>query len=338
MKPVAPHQARFYEKAPWDTVICKLCPHECVIAPSRTGVCGVRTNRDGELTVDNYGRVTSEDFLSSEDLPLYHFKPSMTWVQYSGRGCTMRCPFCNTYNYSQVGGVRSFAMTPGQLVATAIEKRCGGIAFGVNEPATMHEFICDVFMEARDAGLQTHVATGGMWSPDALREIAPMLSAATFGLKGLKSSFLQTILGADLDAILGNIDLLMTMGVHVEFSWLVIPGETDDPAQAEPLARIVGQFDQVPPIILLPYQPAFTWNREGAELRHLQAFRAALKNVYPGTIYEAHPESLAQNTCCPKCARPLVRRGLAGLIVTSHDGGRAKENCPGCGTPVPYVA
>jgi len=287
--------------------------------------------------VDDYGKVAALEVLSAEELPLFHYKPSISWLRIGGKGCTMRCPFCNTYRFSQTGAVRSVPMMPDEIVADAQEKQARGVAFGVNEPAPMHEFVFDTFREARAAGLDTHLATNAMWSPDALMELAPLVSAATVGLKGFDSAFFAETLGADRFTIETNIQLLLAQDVHVEISWLLIPGLTDSPEQVRSLLDCLAEMDRWPPIMVLPYYPDFTWKdpRE-ATLGDLKEFHRILKD-YRGGVYELHEESPAMNTCCTQCGRPLVRRGLAGLIITRYPTGKPKDECPQCGAKVPYV-
>ena len=41
--------ARFWEEAPDGKVRCILCPHRCLIADGKVGICGVRKNYGGTL-------------------------------------------------------------------------------------------------------------------------------------------------------------------------------------------------------------------------------------------------------------------------------------------------
>lgn len=331
-------EARFFERTGWDNVSCRLCPHLCSIAPSRSGACGVRTNRSGTLYLDTYGRLSHREPVYSDDLPLYHYKPGSSWMQVGSRGCTMRCPFCNTWKQSQVAGAIAAPVSPDQIVAETAAGRLCGISFGVNEPAHLHEFVVDTFAAARHAGLDTHVATSGMWCAAPLREIAPYLSAATIGLKGFNDSFYQSELGGDLATVRGAIEVFAALGIHLELTWLVIPGRTDSEREARDLMSFLAAQGVSPPIILIPYEPSFTWaeTTQPGTLASLQAFRARLKG-YTGAVYEAHPDSAENNTRCTKCGRTLVRRGMARLVITSApETGRPKSQCPTCGTPVPY--
>lgn len=334
----SPARARYYEKTAWDSVTCRLCPHFCSIAPSRSGICGVRSNRNGELVVDSWGKATAVDHLHGENLPLFHHRPGLSWVRIAGRGCTMRCPFCNTWRFSQAGGVRLVRFLPQEAVALAREGGSGGISFGVSEPAPMHEFVYDTFMEAREAGLETHVATGGMWSTAALREMAPVCGAFTFGLKGLSEEFHQRELGSDLGVVLANIEMLSAIGAHVELTWLLIPGVSDGEDHARVLVEFLHGLERRPPVIILPYLPDYTWTGKSqpSGLEELRRFHHLLA-PYEGSRYILHPDSPEMNTRCRGCGKTLVRRGLARMVVTGEGAEDRDHGCPQCGTPLPFA-
>lgn len=333
-------EAQFYDRAGWDNVTCRLCPHQCSIAPSRSGACGVRSNRGGTLYLDDYGRLADRHIVNSDDLPLYHYKPDAGWMLLGGRGCTMRCPFCNTWKHSQAGGAMTQPVTAPDVIADARKRDCRGIAFGVNEPAHLHEFVVHLFGESRAAGLDTHLATSGMWNPVAFREALAFTSAVTIGLKGFNSELYRTGLGGDLSTVKENIEFA-SMGSHLELSYLVIPGVTDTAEQAADFLAFARQMHLSVPLILLPYEPHFQWkdpSRPGAaKLAEVAAFHDLLRR-YAGPIYQAHPDSAENNTRCQKCGRTLIRRGMARAVITSFpQTGKPKGACPTCGTAVPYV-
>ncbi len=39
--------------------ICNVCCHHCSLEEGRTGACGARTNKGGQITASNYGRLTA---------------------------------------------------------------------------------------------------------------------------------------------------------------------------------------------------------------------------------------------------------------------------------------
>ncbi len=337
MHQVLRYQGRYYSKLDWDNVECNLCAHRCAIAPSRPGSCGTRTNKDGEVVVDNYARLSSIDVVTSEQLPLYNFLPDGRWLLLSGRGCTMRCPFCNQAKYSQAGAVRTMAMTPDEIVAEAFNRSVTGISFGVNEPAQAHEFVYDVMLDAMREGLNTHVATAGMWDPEALREILPVLSSMTLGLKGLDEDFYQLKLGGNLQYILSNLDIVMHSEVRLEITWLLIPGVTDKAEQIEVLYNALRHHEHYPPLVLLPFVPSGQWiTHEPATIEHLDRFRFMLKD-YKGPVYIDHPESAHRNTACGNCGTTLVRRSIVGVQPAKDAEGNLIDHCPKCHQHVPYI-
>ena len=68
-------EARFWEASAQGKVHCRLCPHQCRIAPGAGGRCNVRHNRDGVLYASNYGVISGLALDPMEKKPLYHFYP-----------------------------------------------------------------------------------------------------------------------------------------------------------------------------------------------------------------------------------------------------------------------
>ena len=68
-------EAKHYEKQEEGNVKCRLCPHECNIAPGKYGICRVRNNIEGILYTHNYGKISSIAMDPMEKKPLYHFFP-----------------------------------------------------------------------------------------------------------------------------------------------------------------------------------------------------------------------------------------------------------------------
>lgn len=333
------YEAKFYESSSWDSVVCQLCSHRCAIAPSRSGQCGVRINRDGKLYLEHYGKLASMDVVYSENLPLFHYKPEINWMRLGSKGCTMACPFCSTAKYSQIGAVSTRPFSPTQIVEKALSVQCRGISFGVAEPASIHEYVEDVFATAKSHGVSTHVATSGMWSPEALRDIANHIDAVTIGLKGFDPNFYQRFLNGDFAEIIKSVEqLLLLETIHVEISYLLIPGITDNREQAESFRTFVEERAPQTPILIIPYRPDFMWKTQErpGDLQDMKKFKKYFEG-YGGPIYLLHPESADINTRCCSCGRTLVRRGMARAVITSQPGGGPKDRCPSCNEPVPYV-
>jgi len=94
-------EASYYERGDNGRVKCLLCPNTCIIAEGKSGVCRVRTNRNGTLYADAYGEVVSLAIDPVEKKPLYHFYPGKQILSTGLNGCNFRCGFCQNYGISQ---------------------------------------------------------------------------------------------------------------------------------------------------------------------------------------------------------------------------------------------
>ncbi|MEQ8819063.1 MAG: radical SAM protein [Sumerlaeia bacterium] len=326
-------KSRYGDCAEWETVNCRLCPHLCSVAPSRSGNCGVRTNRGGVLYCDNYGRVAGRFLAASDALPLYHYAPGGKWLLLAQRGCTMRCTFCNTAKFSQLGGTQTSPLTPGEAVLSAKENGALGVAFGVNEPAPAHEFVFDVFEQAKEQSLKTHLATSGMWCREPFRDMLEVTSAVTFGFKGFDAEFLSRTAGGNLRTAMRNLEVSLTAEKHVEATYLVIEEHDRWMEELLQFGTWLAEVSQGRvPVLLLGLRKRFQWQGEETSREALATAHGLLSEHVP-VVYVDDPDLGLMDTRCLKCHRPLVRRGTAGTILTELQDGKA---CPGCGEPVPY--
>lgn len=77
--------------------ICNVCCHHCSLEEGRTGACGARTNKGGQITASNYGRLTALALDPIEKKPLARFMPGSRILSVGSYGCSLCCPFCQNY-------------------------------------------------------------------------------------------------------------------------------------------------------------------------------------------------------------------------------------------------
>ena len=70
---------------------CELCPRRCVLCPGQRGFCFVRSNHDGLIVSDTYGRSSGFAVDPVEKKPLNHFHPGSSVLSFGTAGCNSGC-------------------------------------------------------------------------------------------------------------------------------------------------------------------------------------------------------------------------------------------------------
>ena len=135
---------QFYKKLNDLKVQCLLCPHTCILAKGKLGICGVRRNRGGDLVNETYEKVSSIHFDPIEKKPLYHFLPGSIILSIGSIGCNLKCSFCQNCEISQttIDDFRWLNHYPvEEIVNIAIDKAGNtGLSYTYNEPTINYEY------------------------------------------------------------------------------------------------------------------------------------------------------------------------------------------------------
>lgn len=249
--------AAYAEKREESKVGCLLCPHGCVIAPGKKGMCGARVNRGGELYAENYGRVTSLALDPVEKKPLYHFHPGGMILSLGSYGCNLRCPFCQNHEISmQEAPWRE--MRPEEVASLSLAlaaKGNIGAAYTYNEPLIGYEFVRDCAALIRRQGQKNALVTNGFLREAPLRELLPLIDAMNIDLKSFSPGFYREIRG-ELEAVKAVI-ALAAGACHLEVTTLVIPGKNDSEEETEALAAWLAGVDPNIPLHLSRFFPRY---------------------------------------------------------------------------------
>lgn len=327
------HKARFFEKEPEDRVRCKLCPRHCLISSGNTGVCLVRENRDGILYSRVYGRPAAVHIDPIEKKPLYHFMPGTNILSIGTCGCNLTCAFCQNWTLSRQGDLFLYELSPGEIVAKAVEHKCPSIAFTYNEPTICAEYVIDTAELAREAGLKTVLVTNGYVSPDVVPVLYRNVDAANVDLKAFDEEFYRRWTRAELKPVLDNLVTLIKMGVWVEITTLLIPGLNTDLSmiRAEALWIHENLGADVPLHFSAFHPDHLMLDRPPTPPHVLRDARKVAMDVGLRWVYEGNVISDGQSTSCPSCGRLLIQR--SGFFVTHIF--LNKENACECGLRVP---
>ena len=123
----------------------------------------------------------------------------------------------------------------------ALEAGCASISYTYTEPTIFFEYAFDTAVLAKQAGLKNVFVTNGYTAAEPLRAIAPYLDAANVDLKSFSDAFYKKICGARLQPVLDTLKLYRELGIWLEVTTLVIPGENDTDEDLGGCARFVAE-------------------------------------------------------------------------------------------------
>lgn len=211
-------------------VTCHLCPHECVIAEGRTGICHSRKNVNGKLFSLVYGHPCAIADDPIEKKPLAQWHPGTRCLSLACTGCNLSCSNCQNYSISQVSpaDADSFDCSPTDLVMLAKKYNLPTIAYTYTEPLTWFEYIYDSAVLAHENGLDNVLVSAGYVNEEPLRMLAPYIDAANIDLKSFSDETYRRFNRASLEPVLRTLLILQEYGVHLEITLLLIPGINTD--------------------------------------------------------------------------------------------------------------
>ncbi len=335
-------KARLREPLGDGVVRCLVCNRMCRIEPGKRGACGNYLNRDGVLVHLGYGRLSAAESRPIEIKPFFHYWPNSTSMTFSGWGCNFYCPWCQNYHLSFRHPDPSDEQYPPEtIVKWALISRDEGVCASFNEPATLFDYLLDVFEEAKKRGLYSCMVTNGYFTP---RAVDMLLEAGCTGwsidLKGWPG--MKKPLGyIDHMKVFHTARRVLDNNGHVEMVYLVVTGANDSMECAEWIINThLDLLGPQVPLHINRYYPAHMWHQPPTKLEKLLAIaekarQEGIEYVYVGNIGDPDLEA----TKCPRCGKILIYR--VGYRVIEYK--LTNDNrCPRCGYRVPvygrYVA
>ncbi len=304
-------EARYYRTADAKAVICTLCPHGCKLADGKTGICGVRQNRDGVLYSLVYERPIAMHIDPIEKKPLFHVFPGSSSYSLATMGCNFSCRFCQNHDISQVVGEplgRPF--TSREIVEDAAAHRCKTIACTYTEPTVYYEYALDIARQARERDMAVVFVTNGYINKEPLAEIAPFLTAANVDLKGWNESFYRRVVGGELRHVLAALQQMKKAGIWVEVTTLLVPDGISEDDLAAMASFIKTELGAETPWHISRFYPQYQYTHVAAtSLSLLQRAReiglqSGLRYVYSGNV----AGDAGEHTLCPGCGKTVIER------------------------------
>jgi len=317
---------------------CSLCPHSCLIPEGKRGICGVREHRRDKLYALTYGLASSVHPDPIEKKPLFHFMPGTMSISLGSVGCNLSCKHCQNFSISKarpedMGLTR---VTPESVVQYARSSGSESVSWTYNEPTIWHEFTTAASRAAHEAGLKTVYVTNGFIQEAPLRELSGLIDAMNIDVKAFREGFYERVCGGSLGPVLRACELAHELGIHIELTYLVIPGYNDSDEELKDFCGWVsGSLSPTVPVHFSAFHPDYrlTSAPRTPPATLLKAYDiakgAGLDFVYLGNL----PAGDKDDTFCPKCGAKVVSRD--GFYVGSMD---LKEGrCGRCGADLNMV-
>lgn len=332
-------EALLYDRLDKDRVRCRLCTHQCLIKPGKTGLCGVRQNQGGRLVTLVYGRAISVNIDPIEKKPLFHFLPGTLSMSIATVGCNFVCSFCQNSDISQMprdeGRIIGQDLPPAEVVDRALKGRAATIAYTYTEPTIYFEYTLDTARAASEAGLKNIFVTNGYMSEAALDMIGSDLHAANVDLKAFTDEFYKKRCRARLEPVKETIVRMKARGIWIEVTTLIIPGLNDDERELGELAEWLAGVSPEIPWHISKFYPTYHLTDIGptptATIHRAReiGLKAGLRYVYSGNVWGDEGEK----TFCHNCGRLLIDR--VGYHISENS--IRQGACPDCHAPVAGV-
>jgi len=309
------HVAKHWESLAGSICQCRLCPNECRINPGETGDCHVRENHEGTLYSLVYSRPSVIKLDMIEKSPLYHYQLDEKVFSIATAGCNLSCLFCQNAKLSQNGPeqVKTFYLTPEQVIKRAKKHNIHSINFFYTEPAIYFEYMLDIARLAKKEGMNTFCVTAGYINPEPLSLLIPYIDAFVVGLKGFDNDFYNKYIGVDLEPIKKTLKMLAMKRdtTWIEIVNLLIPDHNDDRASIQAMCSWTrNELAHDIPLHFTRFEPAYKMKETSptpistVESSYKLARESGLHYVYIGNI----PGHKGNNTYCPRCNKLLIER------------------------------
>jgi pyruvate formate lyase activating enzyme len=348
-------EADYYQLLPNGKVQCDLCAHLCKINDGHVGVCGVRQAAGGKLYTLVYALPSAGHIDPIEKKPLYHFHPTTRVLSFGTIGCNMRCRHCQNFDISQARpDVTSLQGLPANFLQqvepegiVGLIERVGaqGVAWTYNEPTIWFETNKVGCRLTKEAGYYTVWVSNGFATEEPMREIAPWLDAINVDVKAFTDNFYRKVANARLQPVLDTVEVATDLGIHTELTYLIIPGENDDPREIRNFCRWVAEVPgELTAVHFSRFHPDYKMMDKHEtpvktlEMAYTIAKEEGLKYVYNGNVVDPTREQ----TYCHKCGEVNIKRQWFDTqplfkIRPAGDDGQMGAYCRACGTRLPIV-
>ncbi|MGB7857227.1 MAG: pyruvate formate-lyase-activating protein [Pseudolabrys sp.] len=188
-------------------------------------------------------------------------------------GCLLRCTYCHNPDtwHLKDGTYISAQQVLDRLAgfASAIKALDGGLTISGGEPMVQLAFTKRIFAGAKKMGLHTAIETSGFLGDRADDSYLSVLDLVLLDIKSSNPDTYRKVTGRDLAPTLRFAERLASIGKPARVRFTLVPGQTDDPANVEGIAKFVAPMKNVEWVEVQPFHQmgAFKWKAMNLEYK-----------------------------------------------------------------------
>jgi pyruvate formate lyase activating enzyme len=188
-------------------------------------------------------------------------------------GCLLRCTYCHNPDtwHLKDGTYVSADQVLRRLCdfAPSIRALGGGLTISGGEPMVQLAFTRRIFAGAKEMGLHTAIQTSGFLGDRADEAYLSEIDLVLLDIKSSDPETYRRTTGRDIAPTLRFAERLASLSKPVWVRFTLVPGETDDPANVDGIARFVAPMKNVEWVEVQPFHQmgAFKWNAIGLEYK-----------------------------------------------------------------------
>src|SRR6476469_5774471 len=188
-------------------------------------------------------------------------------------GCLLRCTYCHNPDtwHLKDGTYVSIDQVLRRLgdFAPSILSLGGGLTISGGEPMVQLAFTRRIFAGAKEMGLHTAIETSGFLGDRADDSYLSLVDLILLDIKSSNPDTYRKVTGRDLAPTLRFAERLASMGKPAWVRFTLVPGQTDDPANVECIAKFVAPMKNVEWVEIQPFHQmgAFKWKAMNLEYK-----------------------------------------------------------------------
>ena len=188
-------------------------------------------------------------------------------------GCLLRCTYCHNPDtwHLKDGTYVSVDQVLRRLsdFAPSLQALGGGLTISGGEAMVQLAFTRRIFAGARKMGLHTAIQTSGFLGDRADESYLREIDLVLLDIKSSDPETYKRVTGRDIAPTLRFAERLASLGKPAWIRFTLVPGETDDPANVDGIARFVAPMKNVEWVEVQPFHQmgSFKWKAMGLDYK-----------------------------------------------------------------------